>query len=365
MKAKIALSFLLCFSFARIFAQSPDTVRVIFHIVWKTAPQNIPDSVLQDQLDVLNEDLNAQNADLWKVPPAWVPIIGDLNVRFEFAQIDPSGNPTTGVERFQTATTSWTTNDNVKYSAMGGMNAWPDTSYLNIWVCNLSGGLMSYAQEPGGNSATDGIVLHYQATGRGAYCMSPFNLGRNGTHSVGHWLGLRHFGPSVACADIDNIPDTPPFDAATIYGGFNPFQVVTDNCNPTAPGVMWMNYMTYVDDSSMYFFTQAQTDTMDYYLNLRLGNTSTGINSLKNNTQISVFPNPSADGNFTIVRNSSMELAVLSVCNMLGEQMIAPTIVVAGQNKTVLNLSSLANGIYTVQLREGNQISSVRICIAH
>ena len=40
--------------------------------------------------------------------------------------------------------------DAVKSSATGGADAWPPTSYLNLWVCPLGGGLLGYAQFPGG-----------------------------------------------------------------------------------------------------------------------------------------------------------------------------------------------------------------------
>jgi len=41
----------------------------------------------------------------------------------------------------------------------GGLDAWPADRYLNIWVCPLSGGLLGYAQFPGGLAVTDGVVI--------------------------------------------------------------------------------------------------------------------------------------------------------------------------------------------------------------
>src|SRR5688500_12577858 len=75
------------------------TFPVVYHVLYLTAQQNLPDSVLQHQLDVLNEDYNASNPDLVNVPAAWQPIIGNMTVGFTFASIDPQGNPTSGIER--------------------------------------------------------------------------------------------------------------------------------------------------------------------------------------------------------------------------------------------------------------------------
>src|SRR3712207_9163385 len=36
----------------------------------------------------------------------------------------------------------------VKFDNRGGKNAWPSDKYFNIWVCNLEGGLLGYAQFP-------------------------------------------------------------------------------------------------------------------------------------------------------------------------------------------------------------------------
>lgn len=49
--------------------------------------------------------------------------------------------------------------DHVKSSAAGGVNPWPSGRYLNIWVCQLGGGLLGYAQFPGGPAETDGVVI--------------------------------------------------------------------------------------------------------------------------------------------------------------------------------------------------------------
>jgi hypothetical protein len=318
-KNYIAFSVLLLFFATQSKAQT--NINVVFHVVWKTAAQDIADSCLQHQLDVLNEDFNAANPDLWKVPSAWQPIIGNMNVNFVLASQDPSGNPTNGIERIQTTVSSFTTNNNVMHNSTGGLDAWPDTSYLNIWVCNMNGIPMSYSQFPGGPAATDGVVIDYRGCGRGSYCMAPFDHGRSGTHAVAHRFGLRNFAPSQGCAtDDDQMPDTPTYTDPLMNGAYNSFQVVTDACNPSSPGIMWMNFMTFMNDTSMYFFTQDQTDTMTWVMNnMRTGlGGPTGIHAAVANTAFSVFPSPSSDGNFRFQRTGTADEALLYAYNSLG-----------------------------------------------
>ena len=118
--------------------------------------------------------------------------------------------------RKQTSSASFGTNDAVKKSAQGGSNAVDPTTKLNLWVCDLSSGLLGYAQFPGGSSATDGVVIDYQGFGTVStgYALYPeFNKGRTATHEIGHWFNLRHIWGDRRCGD-DLVSDTPQHDAS-------------------------------------------------------------------------------------------------------------------------------------------------------
>ena len=155
--------------------------------------------------------------------------------------------------------TSFGSDDSVKSASTGGAAAWPADRYLNVWTCSLSGGLLGYAQFPGGPAKTDGVVILNRAFGKIGSVASPFNLGRTTTHAVGHWLNLNHiWADTIDCSGTDYVDDTP--NAATPNFGKPTFPHIT--CTNGPNGDMFMNYMDYVDDDTMVMFTTGQVARM-------------------------------------------------------------------------------------------------------
>ncbi len=236
------------------------TIPVVVHVVYNTAAQNVSDAQIQSQIDVLNADFRKLNADWTGTPSVFQSLVADCEVQFCLAQRDPNGNATTGIIRKSTTVTSFSTNDNVKRSANGGDDAWPSSSYLNLWVCNLSGGVLGYAQFPGGAASTDGVVITYTGFGTTGTAAAPFNKGRTATHEVGHWLNLYHIwgDDGTACTGTDNCGDTP--NQGSENYGCPTFPHVS--CSNGANGDMFMNYMDYTDDACMFMFTAGQKARM-------------------------------------------------------------------------------------------------------
>ncbi|MBX7243469.1 MAG: T9SS type A sorting domain-containing protein [Bacteroidia bacterium] len=237
------------------------TIPVVVHVVYNTATQNVSNTQIQTQLDVLNADFRKLNADASLIPTAFQSVSADCEINFCLAQRDPAGNTTTGIQRRQTTVTAFSTNDAMKYYAQGGLDAWDRNQYLNIWVCNMSGGILGYAQFPGGAAATDGVVILYSAFGTTGTAAAPFNKGRTATHEVGHWLNLRHIWGDANCGS-DLVADTPTHNTSN-YGCPTYPHASTCSGNPTE---MTMNYMDYTDDACMYMFTAGQKARMQAVL---------------------------------------------------------------------------------------------------
>ncbi|RYU80248.1 GEVED domain-containing protein [Hymenobacter persicinus] len=235
------------------------TIPVVVHVLYNTTAQNISDAQIQSQIDVLNQDYSKTNADYTKTPSAFAGLVANVGVQFVLAKQTPTGAATTGIERKSTTTTSWGTNDAMKKASTGGLDAWNSAKYLNLWVCNLSGGVLGYAQFPGGAAATDGVVILSSAFGKGGSSSAPFNLGRTATHEVGHWLNLNHIwgDDGTACTGTDNVSDTPN-QADENYGTPS---YPNPSCSNTSD--MFMNYMDYVDDAAMYMFSTGQSSRMN------------------------------------------------------------------------------------------------------
>ena len=189
------------------------TIPIVFHVIYRTSAENISDAQVLSQLQVLNDDFRRLNAD---ANNTWSQAV-DTEIEFCLATVDPNGNPSTGITRTQTSVSSFGTNDAMKFTAQGGKDAWDRDSYLNYWVATIGGGILGYAQFPGGGAATDGVVCDSKYTGTNGTAQAPFNLGRTGTHEVGHWLNLRHIWGDGNCNQDDFVADTPDSDGAN-YG---------------------------------------------------------------------------------------------------------------------------------------------------
>lgn len=221
-------------------------IPVVFNVLYRTTAQNVSLAQLQSQIDVLNEDFAATNADYNNTSTYNSVKSGNIGVRFVLD----------AVNRRSTTTVSWSTNDAMKKSAKGIAPTSPTTK-LNIWVCNMGGGILGYAQFPGGASSTDGVVLDDNATGRTGTAAAPFNKGRTATHEVGHWMNLRHIWGDATCGN-DQVGDTPTHNTAN-YGC--PAAGHLSTCSGT-PVEMTMNYMDYTDDACMYMFSAGQKSRM-------------------------------------------------------------------------------------------------------
>lgn len=220
-------------------------IPVVVNVLYRTAAENISDAQIQSQIDVLNKDFTATNSDFSSTPSQFAGVATNVDITFELVKIN----------RKATTKSSWGTRDAMKSTKKGGLDPTSPSTNLNFWVCTIGGGILGYAQFPGGSAATDGVVCDSKYVGvtsnsGGAY---PYNLGRTATHEVGHWMNLRHIWGDTTCGS-DLVSDTPTHNTAN-YGV--PVYPHLSTCTGT-PVEMTMNYMDYTDDRGMYMFTNGQ-----------------------------------------------------------------------------------------------------------
>jgi hypothetical protein len=225
-------------------------IPVHINLLYRTSAENISIAQLQTQIDVLNKDFAATNSDYNQIPSLFSPVAaGDIKIKFVWTS--------TNLTRKSTTKTSWGTRNAMKSTKSGGLNPVSPTTTLNIWVCTIGGGILGYAQFPGGSSTTDGVVIDSKYFGTNGTATAPFNLGRTATHEVGHYFNLRHIWGDATCGN-DLVADTPPHNTAN-YGV--PTYPHYSTCTG-GPIEMTMNYMDYTDDRGMYMFSVLQASRM-------------------------------------------------------------------------------------------------------
>lgn len=233
------------------------TIPIVFHILYNTAAENLSDADIQSQLVAMNADFMGLNADTSKIPSVFKKDFGAPKIQFCMAQRTPDGKPTNGIVRKSTTKTSFTTNNDAKFTSRGGDDAWDTKRYYNIWIGDLGSTLLGYAEFPTGTATnTFGYVGHYKYTGT-INSSKPFHLGRTTTHEIGHCFNLRHIWGDANCGN-DQVSDTPTQQAAS--SGCPTFPTVT--CSNGPNGNMFMNYMDYSDDACMFMFSKGQTTRM-------------------------------------------------------------------------------------------------------
>lgn len=379
--------------------RSPLTIRVVVHVVWKNAEENLADSIIHNQIAVLNEDYNRENADTTNLRDIFKPVAGNPQIRFELA----------GIVRVQTSATfqlnllGGEIMANLKNSSQGGSDAWDPSAYLNLWICKIQpltfGGVTigqilgfafppnNLAHWPAGSSAPspgqDGVALDFRVIGRN----NPNTVeipggtgqltvrGRTATHEVGHYLGLRHIwgdggilGLPNDCAQSDGVEDTPFANAQSQFDcdkNRNTCNKVETFYGMDMPDLV-ENYMDYASEDCMNMFTKGQADLM---LNVLDGprkglvqNISSTVQATPG-TQPMLYPNPARENVRLQIPADWPAITAIDVMGADGRGQTIPLPGAAGERQIDLNVRDWAPGWYAVRLRTASGVWTNRLVV--
>jgi hypothetical protein len=365
-------------------------IPVVFHVVYAAnqSSLNINDSILINQIDVLNKAYRKRHADTANTRSIFKPLSMDAEIQFHLATKDPAGKPTNGITRtiskrtfFGSTTPDLDSLDRVKKTAEGGIDPWPTTKYLNIWICNMTDSkgqlsVLGYAVPPlnplppnwptgidfGG--IIDGVVLQTHAVGSNnplsAALQGIYTKGRAAVHEVGHYLGLQHVFGSTAgnsTADCgtalitDGMADTPEQALISQVKGCPPAD--KNSCGAGTAGDlpdMWENYMDYATDACQTLFTKDQVALMRSVLDDQRSTLFdvTGMDEMVA-AAATIYPNPATDA---VTISYAGKLNKITVINYMGQ----PVLEFSGNDliSSTYNISSLTTGTYLFLLESAN-----------
>ncbi|MBO6516469.1 MAG: zinc-dependent metalloprotease [Bacteroidia bacterium] len=300
-------------------AKELKTVEVVFHVVYEDEKENLSDSVIQHQLDILNKAFRGDLVTNDNLRPEFHELVGDSRIEFKLAQFDPNGNPTSGITRTNTSIANfggilpYSANQRAEIDAWvedslmpnlsrimstqnGGIDAWDTKRYLNIWIGDLSVFepkinnfeevlLVGLATSPAGHEnfknepaleqilqhLSQGVLMQYNAIGpenpskfEGVY--SQLNdLVTNGlilVHEVGHYLGLRHIWGDGDCHQDDFIDDTPKSNTSSQFNCVKTRNTCIDTILGKDLPDMVENFMDYSNGQCQNSFTNGQIHIM-------------------------------------------------------------------------------------------------------
>lgn len=237
----------------RVLADGSVEIPVIFNVLYTNSTNNVSDARINSQIDVLNKAFASTHADVSSIPAEFQPVnAGDTKIKFRLVQVN----------RKSTRTSRWSPDDKMKKASSGGIDVTDPTKYLNIWVVDYmpyqSGYVLGYATFPESAGLwNDGVVMMDDYVGAGGPDAT-HNKGRVTVHEVGHYLNLRHIWGDANCGN-DLVDDTPQ-QITRHYG--QPSYPLYETCGGVSRSVMFMNYMDYSDETTLFMFTKQQNDRM-------------------------------------------------------------------------------------------------------
>jgi hypothetical protein len=357
-------------------------IPVVFHVYGATqGGYAVNEAVINDALMKLNQDFHGLNADFGTVHNHFTGIRSTMpDITFALAQLDPDGDPTTGIVYHPV--TSGFGNGN-GYDAAISSDAWDNFRYMNIYVMNdlyndgvtNNSGVAWYPNTGMSNDNTARIVYNGAYLGYNCNSWEP-EFASTLTHEYGHWLNLIHTFEGGCTSPNDQVADTPPCDYASDNYNCHPNPNSSGPLNCQGNIINAENYMDYAGATGCYkMFTLGQTARM--YAALQhpsrwslwqpVNLVVTGLSALCNTTGLdesggavfSVYPNPSS-GIFNVRTIGNDAAFYLSVTDELGKE-IYNSLPQTGTQQVLVDLSAQPAGIYFLSIRQQNSTKTYKL----
>ena len=231
-------------------------IPVVFHVFKDGGSAVVPMAQIQSALDALNRDYNLENSDTSLIDPLFFDLKSKVNFKFTLAQLDPLGNPTSGVNYYPTDSGFGLTTMDATIASY----AWDNYKYVNVYVMrdlyadgiHNNSGVAWYPYTSMSDAGTARIVYN-------DWYLGDYGLGTSiadaefesvFTHEFGHFFNLIHTFEGGCTDPNDEVDDTPSTEVAV-------------GCGPSVSScghfINGENYMDY--NASCYrMFTVGQTD---------------------------------------------------------------------------------------------------------
>jgi len=330
-------------------------IPVVVHVVYPTENENISEEQIHSQIDALNRDFNNANSNLDRVHPDFRDRIANVGFNFCLATIDPQGNPTNGITRTPTNNNLFVVSEgNIYHSERGGKDAWNTEEYLNIWVTKMAPNFAGYGSKPNENPPDeDGVVLSVNYFGQSGIALPNYQLGRTGTHEVGHYFNIFHpWGNN--CDHDDFVADTPT--QSDDYNGCpNTDESSCDSRDITA------NFMNNSEDACLAMFTRGQAMRMQAALIHARSGLLNGNGCNENNTAITtdaikIYPNPASYYFCIETGNAILAEIPYAIFNAQGAK-VEEGIVLPN---SLQHFPTYRNGIYFIRFMDGSKEGIVK-----